>query len=146
MSGLHGTHDLGHTVAGWTGTAITVIDCCVAGVAMTRGSAPDLALGTGVIAVAGLVTWVLHLSGWGKPSGPRPVREQNWRVRDHEAAQGHPNCLGCRIAGRTGTRRGAAASWSTPLPSARTSQGSVPIRSAVPPGASAVRNESGGEH
>lgn len=72
MSGLHGTHDLGHTVAGWTGTAIAVIGFCVAGAAMTRGSTPGLVLGAGVVAVAAPVTWVLHLSGWGKPSGPGP--------------------------------------------------------------------------
>ncbi|MGW3666531.1 HGxxPAAW family protein [Streptomyces sp. NPDC005141] len=147
MSGLHGTHDLGHTVAGWTGTAVAVIGFCVEGAAMTRGSAPGLVLGAGIIALAALVTWVLHLSGWGKPGGPRSVHEQTWRVRDHEAAQGHPDCLGCRVAGRTGARRGAAVSGSRPFPSARTPQGSTPlVRSAVPAAASAVRRGGGGEH
>ncbi|MFD9462441.1 HGxxPAAW family protein [Streptomyces sp. NPDC060027] len=146
MSGLHGTHDLGHTVAGWAGTAIAVIGFCVAGAAMTRGSTPGLVVGAAVITVAAAATWVLHLCGWGKPSGPRSVREQNWRVRDQAAAQGHPDCLGCRIAGRTGARRAAAASGSRPLPSARTPRESAPtrLRSAVPAEASAVRSEGWG--
>nr|WP_237492191.1 chloramphenicol phosphotransferase CPT family protein [Streptomyces sp. YIM 132580] len=28
---------------------------------------------------AGVLTWLLHLTGWGKPSGPRPESEWPWR-------------------------------------------------------------------
>ncbi|MFF6884901.1 HGxxPAAW family protein [Streptomyces sp. NPDC012421] len=49
---------------------------------------------------APVVTWLLHLAGWGKPSGPRPPDQWDWRVRDTTARTGHPDCLGCRLAGR----------------------------------------------
>ncbi|MEU0782754.1 HGxxPAAW family protein [Streptomyces sp. NPDC006173] len=141
MSGLHGNHDLGHTVAGWTGTAVAVLGFCVAGAALTRGSSAGISLGAAVIVAAALVTWVLHLSGWGKPSGPRPVGEQSWRAKDRAAAEGHPGCLGCRIAGRSGARR-SAAKRSVSFPVSRPAKLGEP-RAAVPATASAVRGGSG---
>lgn len=100
-------YDHGHTVAGWTGVGITSAGAAVLGLGVCTVSWTLLAGGLG-IAVAGLlVTWALHLAGWGKPSGPRPREQWDWRVRDLSARQGHPGCLGCRLAGR-GRRRAAA--------------------------------------
>ncbi|MFD5097586.1 HGxxPAAW family protein [Streptomyces albidochromogenes] len=104
MSGMHGDHDLGHTVAGWTGTSLAVVGFTLSGVATVAGWTTGFWLGLGVTALAALVTWVLHLSGWGKPSGPRPRADQQWRTRDWAAARGHQHCVGCRAAGR-GRRR-----------------------------------------
>ncbi|MET7597715.1 HGxxPAAW family protein [Streptomyces sp. NPDC004082] len=104
MSGMHGDHDLGHTVAGWTGACLALAGFTLTGVAMIAAWVPGFFLGLGVVALAALVTWGLHLAGWGKPSGPRPLAEQDWRAKDPEAASGHPGCVGCRMAGR-GRRR-----------------------------------------
>ncbi|MFE9433732.1 HGxxPAAW family protein [Streptomyces sp. NPDC006640] len=143
MSGLHGNHDLGHTVAGWTGTAVAVLGFCLTGAALTQGSSAGIAGGTTVIVAAALVTWVLHLGGWGKPSGPRPVGEQNWRTKDRAAAEGHPGCLGCRLAGRPGARR-SATTGSVPFPAARAAEQGEPSRSAVPVAVSAAVRGDGG--
>ncbi|MFF8258812.1 HGxxPAAW family protein [Streptomyces virginiae] len=109
----HGHVDLGHTVAGWTGTTLALLGFAGAGVALCTGWAPGILIGLGVVVLAGLVTWLLHLAGWGKPSGPRPEAEWAWRVRDPAARTGHAGCLGCRVAG---PRRavGAAAGYRSP--------------------------------
>ena len=107
MSGYH--HDEGHTVAGWTGCAVAVVGTSVAGVGMCLGSAAGIWLGLGVVGLGVLVTWGLHLAGWGKPPGIRPVAERGMWVRDRAARAGHPACVGCRLAGRgrsVSTRRG----------------------------------------
>ncbi|MGW6553766.1 HGxxPAAW family protein, partial [Streptomyces sp. NPDC055051] len=96
----HGDVDLGHTLAGWTGTALATLGCAALGLALCLGSAAAGGLGTAPLAAAALVTWLLHLAGWGKPSGPRPPDQWDWRVRDTAAGTGHPDCLGCRLAGR----------------------------------------------
>jgi hypothetical protein len=104
MSGMHGDHDLGHTVAGWTGTCLALAGFTLSGVAMIAAWVPGFFLGLGVVALAALATWGLHLAGWGKASGPRPVAVQDWRVKDPDAARGHSGCVGCRVAGRGGRR------------------------------------------
>ncbi|MCX4986038.1 HGxxPAAW family protein [Streptomyces sp. NBC_00572] len=96
----HGDHDLGHTVAGWTGTGIATAGCTAMGVAFAARSTGGLVLGGTVVVLAALATWFLHLAGWGKATGPRPADQHPWRVRDTRARQGHPDCLGCRLAGR----------------------------------------------
>ncbi|MEY9949978.1 HGxxPAAW family protein [Kitasatospora sp. GAS1066B] len=96
----HGGHDMGHTVAGWTGSALVAIGSLVLGVAFAAGSPAGLWLGVAIVASAALASWWLHLAGWGKPSGPRPVDRRDWRLRDTDARDGHPDCLGCRLAGR----------------------------------------------
>ncbi|MFC9294948.1 HGxxPAAW family protein [Streptomyces sp. NPDC057011] len=101
-----GHADHGHTAAGWTGTAIAVLGFAAAGLGVVTGWIPGIFIGLGVVAVAALVTWLLHLAGWGKPSGPRPASEWDWRVRDTGAHAGHTDCLGCRLGG---PRRAAAA-------------------------------------
>jgi len=111
MSGNH--HDEGHTVAGWTGCAVAVVGTSVAGVGMCLGSAAGIWLGLGIVGLGVLVTWGLHLAGWGKPPGIRPVAERGMRVRDRGARAGHPACVGCRLAGRgrgrsVGTTTGVA--------------------------------------
>jgi hypothetical protein len=96
----HGEGDLGHTVAGWTGTAIAVAGSAVLGAGLVARSAVALWLGGAVLVLAAAATWLLHLAGWGKPTGPRPPAARDWRVRDTAARDGHHRCLGCRLAGR----------------------------------------------
>ncbi|MFF1967339.1 HGxxPAAW family protein [Streptomyces sp. NPDC058232] len=96
----HGDVDLGHTAGGWTGATIAGIGVCVAGLGIVLVSGAVITTGVAVIALAVLVTWVLHLAGWGKPSGPRPANQWDWRVKDLTARHGHPDCVGCRLAGR----------------------------------------------
>ncbi|MEU1630651.1 HGxxPAAW family protein [Streptomyces sp. NPDC020096] len=102
-------HDEGHTVAGWTGSAVATVGAAVTGAGIC-GWRPGTWLGLGVIAAAVLVTWGLHLAGWGKPPGPRPADQWGLKVRDRAARGGHAGCLGCRLAGRRGVavRTGAA--------------------------------------
>ncbi|MFB7055039.1 HGxxPAAW family protein [Streptomyces vinaceus] len=102
----HGDVDMGHTVAGWTGTALALTGFTGAGAAVCAAWTPGIWLGLGLVAVAGIVTWLLHLAGWGKLSGPRPRAEWDWRTRDTAARTGHAQCLGCRAGG---PRRAAAA-------------------------------------
>src|SRR5690242_7910700 len=68
---MHGDHDMGHSVAGWTGTATGLIGTTGMGVAFAARSTIGLLLGGAVVVLAVLTTWVLHLAGWGKPTGPR---------------------------------------------------------------------------
>ncbi|MFJ8042603.1 HGxxPAAW family protein [Kitasatospora sp. NPDC096147] len=96
MSGIHGHHDMGHTLAGWTGTAMVTAGTALTGTGMCTGTTPLLWAGGAVVLLGALATWVLHLTGWGKPSGPRPESQWPWRVRDTAP---HPGCLGCRLAG-----------------------------------------------
>ncbi|GAA4190139.1 HGxxPAAW family protein [Microbispora amethystogenes] len=98
MSGLHDDVDLGHTIAGWTGCVVVLAGCATVGAAMCAASPPGVRLGLAVIVLGGLVTWALHLAGWGKPSGPRPPEQWDWRVKD--PMTGHDHCLACRLAGR----------------------------------------------
>ncbi|MEU8773670.1 HGxxPAAW family protein [Streptomyces sp. NPDC048606] len=95
----HGHVDLGHTVAGWTGTTLALLGTAGAGAALCAAWTPGIWLGLGLVVAAGLVTWLLHLAGWGKPSGPRPESQWDWRTRDTSARTGHVDCLGCRLAG-----------------------------------------------
>lgn len=95
-------HDDGHTVAGWTGTAIGTAGSAALGLGVC-GWTPGFFLGTAVSVLALLVTWGLHLAGWGKPPGPRPRDQWSPRVRDRSAHGGHVDCLGCRLAGRRRT-------------------------------------------
>ncbi|MEU0060827.1 HGxxPAAW family protein [Streptomyces sp. NPDC006334] len=102
-------YDEGHTIAGWTGVAVTAVGGSVAGVGVCVSSGALVSVGLVIVALAALVTWVLHLTGWGKPPGVRPREEWGMRVRDPHARDGHPECLGCRLAGRgrAGVRAGA---------------------------------------
>ncbi|MEV7344155.1 HGxxPAAW family protein [Streptomyces sp. NPDC093544] len=105
----HGDHDMGHTVAGWTGTAMATVGTTILGVALAAGSPVGLWSGGAVVVLAALTTWLLHLAGWGKAGGPRPFGH-GWRTRDTAARRGHPGCLGCRLAGRgAGSAAGSAA-------------------------------------
>lgn len=99
MSG-HG-YDEGHTVAGWAGTAVATVGAATAGVGIC-GWTPGIWLGLGILAAAALLTWSLHLAGWGKAPGPRPTPHWGMGTRDHAARTGHSECLGCRLAGRGG--------------------------------------------
>ncbi|MFD7592311.1 HGxxPAAW family protein [Kitasatospora sp. NPDC059812] len=97
----HGDHDMGHTIAGWTGSVIAILGFTVAGAALVLGSAAGLWAGGILTALGALASWLLHLAGWGKPTGPRPPAHRPWRTPDPAGRQGHPHCLGCRLAGRT---------------------------------------------
>ncbi|MFI1075632.1 HGxxPAAW family protein [Streptomyces puniciscabiei] len=98
-------YDEGHTVAGWTGFGIATAGSGVVGVGVCAVSLPLVVGGLAVVAVSVLVTWLLHLAGWGKPPGVRPRGQWGMRVRDTRAREGHPGCVSCRLAGRG--RRGA---------------------------------------
>ncbi|MCX4763327.1 hypothetical protein OG562_20605 [Streptomyces sp. NBC_01275] len=100
-------YDEGHTVAGWTGVAVAAVGAALAGVGVCAGSAAAIAGGLVVVGVSVLVTWGLHLAGWGKPPGVRPRAEWGMRVRDSGARGGHSGCAGCRLAGRGRTAVGA---------------------------------------
>lgn len=107
-------YDEGHTVAGWTGFGIAIVGSAVLGLGVILVSAPVLAGGFAVVAVSVLVTWGLHLTGWGKPPGIRPRDQWPMRTRDLSARDGHPGCVGCRLAGRTrglGRMRELGAAW-----------------------------------
>ena len=93
-------YDEGHTVAGWTGFGIATVGTTVAGVGVCVVSAPLIGAGLGIVAVSVLVTWALHLTGWGKPPGRRDRALWGRRVRDPLARAGHAGCVGCRLAGR----------------------------------------------
>lgn len=93
-------YDHGHTVAGWVGCGIASIGAGLAGTGVCFGSGALIGGGLGIVVVALLVTWALHLAGWGKGPGIRPRAEWGWRVRDSGASAGHDQCLGCRLAGR----------------------------------------------
>ncbi|MFF0598932.1 HGxxPAAW family protein [Streptomyces antibioticus] len=119
----HDDVDLGHTVAGWTGTAVALVGFTVTGLGTIAVSAAMVVSGILVIALSAVVTWILHLAGWGKPSGPRLADQWDWRVKDLGARQGHPDCLGCRMAGRRtrvvvmpGTQVPASPAAGTPRP------------------------------
>ncbi|MFF8873865.1 HGxxPAAW family protein [Streptomyces massasporeus] len=99
-------YDHGHTVAGWVGFGIATVGAGVAGLGVCTVSGVLIAGGTAIGVVSLLVTWALHLAGWGKGPGLRPRAEWGWRVRDSAAPGGHPECLACRLAGRG---RGASA-------------------------------------
>ncbi|BCL21531.1 HGxxPAAW family protein [Streptomyces tuirus] len=101
-------YDHGHTVAGWVGWGIATVGAGVAGLGVCAVSGVLIAGGVAIGVVSLLVTWALHLSGWGKGPGVRPRAEWGWRVRDAAAPGGHAECLGCRLAGR-GRRGGAGA-------------------------------------
>ncbi|WP_031102599.1 HGxxPAAW family protein [Streptomyces sp. NRRL S-146] len=100
-------YDHGHTVAGWVGFGIATVGAGVAGLGVCTASGLLIAGGAAIGVVSLLVTWALHLAGWGKGPGLRPRAEWGWRGRDSAAPGGHAECLGCRLAGRRG--RGAPA-------------------------------------
>lgn len=93
-------YDEGHTVAGWTGVAIATVGTSVLGLGVCMVSRPLIVVGLVITALSALVTWALHLTGWGKPPGRRPREQWGMRVRDTGARQGHAGCVGCRMAGR----------------------------------------------
>lgn len=93
-------YDHGHTVAGWVGFGIASVGAGAAGLGVCTVSGVLIAGGLAIGVVSLLVTWALHLAGWGKGPGRRPRAEWGWRVRDSAAPGGHEECLACRLAGR----------------------------------------------
>ncbi|MEV4972231.1 HGxxPAAW family protein [Streptomyces scopuliridis] len=100
---MSGNHDEGHTIAGWVGSAVTMVGSLAIGVGVI-GWRPGIWLGLITVVAAALITWGLHLAGWGKPPNPRSIEQRRLTVRDHSAREGHTNCRGCRLAGRRGGR------------------------------------------
>ncbi|WP_306334943.1 HGxxPAAW family protein [Streptomyces sp. KL118A] len=98
---MSGHHDEGHTVAGWTGSLVAMLGTVSAGVGVV-GWRPGIWLGLILLVASVLVTWVLHLAGWGKPPTPRSPDQWRLSVRDLSVRAGHANCVGCRLAGRSG--------------------------------------------
>lgn len=118
-------YDEGHTIAGWTGVAIATAGGAVVGLGVCTASLSVVGTGLAVVVVSVLVTWALHLSGWGKQPGVRPREQWGMRVRDTQARQGHPGCVGCRLAGR-GRKRSAEAPASLSAPGAIPAE-SIPL-------------------
>ncbi|MFG2951628.1 HGxxPAAW family protein [Streptomyces adustus] len=100
---MSGHHDEGHTIAGWTGFTVATIGALALGMGIVSWR-PGVWVGLAVLVTAVLITWVLHLAGWGKPPVPRGVDQRRLSARDHSVRDGHANCLGCRLAGRHGGR------------------------------------------
>ncbi|GCB47824.1 HGxxPAAW family protein [Streptomyces sp. NL15-2K] len=121
-------YDEGHTVAGWTGFGVATVGTAVLGLGVCMVSAPLMVGGLGIVAVSVLVTWTLHLTGWGKPPGIRPRDQWGMRVRDTGARAGHPGCVGCRLAGR-GVRRTAAEAEVVPAAAAESAPAAATPRS-----------------
>ena len=67
-------YDEGHTIAGWTGVGIATLGSAVAGWGVCAASVPLIGAGLAVVAVSALVTWFLHLTGWGKLNIAAAVR------------------------------------------------------------------------
>ncbi|MGW2706208.1 HGxxPAAW family protein [Streptomyces sp. NPDC001340] len=101
-------YDEGHTIAGWTGVGIAAVGGSGVGLGVCTASVPAVVVGLAIVAVSALVTWLLHLSGWGKPPGVRPRDQWGMRVRDTRAREGHAGCVSCRLAGRGWTAANAA--------------------------------------
>ncbi|MDQ0960344.1 hypothetical protein QFZ66_004222 [Streptomyces sp. B4I13] len=135
----HG-YDEGHTIAGWTGVAIVAVGGSAVGVGVCVGSVPALAVGGVVLGLAALVTWGLHLAGWGKPPGVRPRSEWGMRVRDPWAREGHPGCVGCRLAGRGRT---AVTALSVPGPTVAGDGTGMEVRGAAVVGGGGPRADLG---
>ncbi|MEU6775288.1 HGxxPAAW family protein [Streptomyces sp. NPDC046759] len=93
-------YDEGHTIAGWTGFGVAAVGSGAVGWGVCTASLPLAGAGLAVVALSLLVTWVLHLAGWGKPPGVRPREQWGIRIRDARAREGHPACMSCRLAGR----------------------------------------------
>ncbi|MFJ6389067.1 HGxxPAAW family protein [Streptomyces sp. NPDC091972] len=109
-------YDEGHTVAGWTGVAIATVGTSVLGAGVCTVSGVLIAVGLVITVASALVTWALHLTGWGKPPGRRPREQWAMRVRDTGARQGHPGCVGCRMAGRADARTGVVGARAAAAP------------------------------
>ncbi|OXY93220.1 HGxxPAAW family protein [Streptomyces diastatochromogenes] len=118
-------YDEGHTVAGWTGFGIAALGSGVVGFGVCTVSVPAVVGGLAIVGVSVLVTWVLHLSGWGKPPGVRPREQWGMRVRDTRAREGHAGCVGCRLAGR-----GRTAASAVPVVSGEVRAEAAPLSSA----------------
>ncbi|MEU6550757.1 HGxxPAAW family protein [Streptomyces sp. NPDC046915] len=115
-------YDEGHTAAGWTGFGIATGGSGLVGLGVCTASLAAVVGGLAAVALGVLVTWGLHLSGWGKPPGVRPREQWGMRVRDPLAREGHAGCVACRLAGR-GRRRADL----VPTSSASLSAESIPL-------------------
>ncbi|MFJ9325237.1 hypothetical protein ACIRPN_05795 [Streptomyces sp. NPDC101230] len=69
------------------------------GISVAAVSAPLALAGAEITLGAGVLTWLLHLAGWGKPSGPRPESEWPWRYGTSPPGRGTPGLPG--LPGRT---------------------------------------------
>ncbi|MEV4525711.1 HGxxPAAW family protein [Streptosporangium sp. NPDC049304] len=81
LTAIHEEHDMGHTVAGWTGSIVCIIGFAISGVAMTAADVLFFWIGAGVVILGGALGWLLHRLGFGKEIGPRPVSERGMRRR-----------------------------------------------------------------
>ncbi|MER5645444.1 HGxxPAAW family protein [Streptosporangium sp. NPDC002524] len=81
LAEIHEEHDMGHTVAGWTGSIVCITGFAISGVAMVVASVPFFWIGAGVVALGGALGWLLHRLGLGKEIGPRPASERGMRLR-----------------------------------------------------------------
>ncbi|WP_440070511.1 HGxxPAAW family protein [Streptosporangium sp. OZ121] len=113
LAEIHEEHDMGHTVAGWTGSIVCITGFAISGMAMVAASVPFFWVGAGVVALGGALGWLLHRMGLGKEIGPRPASERGMRRRPASSARGGAVRQERRPAGQ-GLRAGGP-----PPPSAR---------------------------
>ncbi|MEV4377939.1 HGxxPAAW family protein [Streptosporangium sp. NPDC049644] len=81
LAEIHEEHDMGHTVAGWTGSIVCMTGFAISGLAMVADGVVFFWAGVGVVVLGGALGWLLHRMGFGKEIGPRPVSERGMRRR-----------------------------------------------------------------
>jgi hypothetical protein len=117
LAEIHEEHDMGHTVAGWTGSIVCITGFAISGVAMTAASVPFFWIGAGVVVLGGALGWLLHQMGLGKEVGPRPVSERGMHWRPAPRTPGAPGAP--RTSGAPEVPGGAVRSRTEPHVSAR---------------------------
>ncbi|MGS2646767.1 HGxxPAAW family protein [Streptosporangium sp. LJ11] len=104
LAEIHEEHDMGHTVAGWTGSIVCITGFAISGVAMVSASVLFFWVGAGVVALGGSLGWLLHRMGFGKEIGPRPAAERGMRRRPASSAPGAVEPPGGAAGSRTEPR------------------------------------------
>ncbi|WP_436758412.1 HGxxPAAW family protein [Streptosporangium sp. V21-05] len=101
LAEIHEEHDMGHTVAGWTGSIVCITGFAISGVAMVAASVPFFWIGAGVVALGGALGWLLHQMGLGKEIGPRPASERGMHWRPASRTPGAVRLPGAATRSRT---------------------------------------------
>ncbi|MCS0636473.1 hypothetical protein NX801_12530 [Streptomyces sp. LP05-1] len=78
--------DHGHTPAAWTGSIISFIGFCVAGVFMVAANPVGFWVGIGVILLGGVVGWAMKLAGMGQQESPALVEARAQAARRDTAS------------------------------------------------------------
>ena len=67
--------DHGHTPAAWTGVTIAFIGFCISGVFMVMASPIGVVAGLVVVAIGGVVGWMMSKAGMGQTTGKRQEQQ-----------------------------------------------------------------------